>query len=295
MNSRRLRHFLAVYEHRSFGRAAEELHVTQPALSKSVQLLEEELNVKLFERTVSGVVPTVYGDALSSHARAVEAEMTNAAREIAMLSGAAKGEVKVGVTPSVAADLIPRTFLEMQEERPAIILEVIEGLMEHHIPALRQGELDVVIGGWVPGVYPDLETEFILSEEIQVFAGAGHPLSGKGPVPLEKLLEHPWVMPPSTQFWRHSFENTFISRGLQPPAPCAVANSSSFIRAMLLHDRYLSALPARLLIADQHSGTILPLETPEVDVRIEITATYRKRDVHLSAFNIFMSTLKTVC
>src|SRR3712207_6617489 len=125
MNSVRLQRFLAIYEHRSFGRAAAELHVTQPALTKSIQLLEEELNVKLFERTASGVVPTIYGEALSLHAKVIEAEMKNAAREIATLSGAIKGEVTVGVTPSVATDIIPRAFLKLQKERPGIKLTIL--------------------------------------------------------------------------------------------------------------------------------------------------------------------------
>lgn len=295
MDSRRLRHFLEVYKHRSLGRAAGALHVTQPALSKSIHLLEEELNVKLFERTPSGVVPTVFGEKLSLHARMIEAELHNAAREIAALSGDAKGEVTVGVTPSVAADLMPRTFFRLHAERPGISLKVMEGLMEHLVPALRRGEIDVVVGGWVRGMHPDLVTEVVLRDSVRVFAGAGHPLVRQPVVALASLLEYPWVLPPHTQFWLDLFEKTFVSHGLAPPIPDAVTSSATFIKAVLLRDVYLSVLPAQLMMNEQKTGSIVPLPVAEVAITMEITASYRKRAVHPSAFNAFLATLKRVC
>jgi DNA-binding transcriptional LysR family regulator len=293
MNSVRLQRFLAIYEHRSFGRAAAELHVTQPALTKSIQLLEEELGVKLFERTASGVVPTIYGEALSLHAKVIEAEMKHAAREIATLSGAVKGEVTVGVTPSVAADIIPRAFLKLQKERPGINLTIREGLMEHHVPALRRGELDMVIGGWVRGNHPDLTTEVLMRDDVLVFAGEDHPLADLPEVKLQQLYDYPWVMPPHSQFWVHSFDQAFASQGLKAPVPAATTNSPGFIRAMLLRNLYLSALPARLLINDTRGGRIIALPVKDLSVGFEVTLTYRTQVVRLPAFNIFLEMLRS--
>lgn len=295
MNSVRLERFLAIYKHRSFGRAAAELNVTQPALTKSIQLLEEGLGVQLFERTPSGVVPTVYGEALSLHAKVIEAEMRNATREIATLSGAAKGEVTVGVTPSVAADLIPRAFLRLQAERPGVGLKVIEGLMENHLPALRRGDLDMVIGGWVRGSHPDLTTDFLMRDEVLIFAGEDHPLAALETVPREALLDYPWVMPPNTQFWVQGFEQDFVTRGLAPPEAAATTNSAGFIKAMLLQNLYLSALPARLLVNDTRDGLIVALNVPDFAVRFDVTLTYRTQTARLPAFTSFIETLRRVC
>jgi len=295
MNSVRLQRFLAIYEHRSFGRAAAELHITQPALTKSIQLLEEELGVKLFERTSSGVVPTVYGEALSLHAKVIEAEMKNASREIATLSGAIKGEVTVGVTPSVAADLIPRAFLALQKERPGITVNVIEGLMENHVPSLRRGELDLVVGGWIRGDHPDLTTELLMRDEVLIFAGEDHPLAEIADVPWTALFDYPWVMPPHSQFWVHSVDQAFAERGLKAPAAAAVTNSAGFIRAMLLRNLYLSALPARLLINETRSGRIIALNVKGLDVGFDITISYRTQVVRLPAFNYFIETLRQTC
>ena len=129
MSLRRLHHFLGVYEHGSLGRAAEALHLTQPALSKSIQQLEASLDVKLFERTPVGVVPTIYGDTLSRHAKVIEAEIRNAEREIAIMRGGSKGEVSVGVTPSIAANLMPHTVLKLHDEKPDIQVRVLESTL----------------------------------------------------------------------------------------------------------------------------------------------------------------------
>jgi DNA-binding transcriptional LysR family regulator len=295
MDSRRLRHFLAVYEHGTLGRAAAAIHVTQPALSKSIRQLEQELNVKLFERTPSGVVATLHGHTLSLHAKMIEAEMHNAEREIASLSGATKGSVTVGVTPSIAADLLPTTFLRLRAERPGITLKMQEGLMEQHIPALRRGELDVVIGGWFRGMHPDLVTEIVRRDEVLVFAGAHHPLVGQAPLALATLLEFPWVLPPQTQFWLDSFEKAFVGKGLPPPLPEAVTNSASFIKAMLQRYDCLSALPSQLLVAECRAGAIVPLRLTPLNIDIDITATYRKRAIQPAVFNAFMQALKGVC
>lgn len=295
MNSVRLQRFLAIFEHRSFGRAAAELHITQPALTKSIQLLEEELGIRLFERTPTGVVPTIYGEALSLHAKVIEAEMKNAAREIATLSGAIKGEVTVGVTPSVAADIIPRAFLRLQKERPSIAVNVIEGLMENHVPALRRGELDLVVGGWVRGEHPDLTTELLMRDRALIFAGEDHPLAELVEVPWQALFDYPWVMPPHSQFWVHSLELAFADRGLKPPTPAAVTNSAGFIRAMLLRNLYLSALPERLLINETRSGRIIALNVKGLDVGFDITISYRTQMARLPAFNYFIDTLRKVC
>ena len=295
MNSVRLQRFLAIYEHRSFGRAAAGLNITQPALTKSIQLLEEELGVKLLERTASGVIPTIYGEALSLHAKVIEAEMKNAAREIATLSGAIKGELTVGVTPSVATDLIPRAFLKLQQERPGIMLRVVEGLMEAHIPALRRGELDLVIGGWVRGDHPDLTTEVLLHDEVLIFAGEDHPLAELAEVNWESLYDYPWVMPPQSQFWVLGLEQMLASRGLKAPPATAITNSAGFIRSVLLRNHYLSALPARLLINDTRSGRIVALAVKDLDIRFDVTMTYRTQLARLPAFNYFVETLRSVC
>ncbi len=292
MNSVRLRRFLAVYRHRNFGRAADELNITQPALTKSIQQLEADLSVKLFSRSAQGVAPTMFGEALLVHARLIEAEFKNAEREMAILRGAIKGEVTVGVTPSVASDLVPKVFLNLQEDRPSIRVTIIEGLMESHVPALRRGELDLVIGGWVRENHADLVSEKLMSDQIMFFASEDHPLAELDNVPWASLFDYPWVIPPQSQFWMQGVEAAFARAGHKLPEAAAVTNSPLFIRAMLLRNLYISALPARLLINDTRSGRIVALAVDGIDERFEVMLTYRLHAARPPAFEVFVQTLK---
>lgn len=294
MDSRSLKRFLAVYELGSIGAAAEALHLSQPALSKSIHQLEEQLGTRLFERTPVGVVPTIFGETLSLHAKVIETEIRNAVREIQTLTGATKGEMSVGVTPSIAAHIMPRVALKMHEERPGIHVKVIEGLMEDNIPALRLGELDMVVGGWTQGMHADLVTEPVIQDEARIFCSARHPLAGKK-VSLQTLCDYPWAMAPYTQFWLDMFEKAFVARGLNPPMADIVANSALFIREVLLGNEFLTFLPAQLLVRDVEQGLIVPLATERISAPINIMACYRERAVHPSAFNVVLSTLKEVC
>lgn len=292
MNSVRLHRFLAIYKHRNFGRAADELNITQPALTKSIQHLEQELGVQLFSRSAQGVSPTMFGDALLVHARLIEAEFKNAEREIAILRGAIKGEVTVGVTPSVASDLMPRAFVKLQEDRPNIRLNIIEGLMENHVPALRRGELDLVIGGWIRENHTDLVSERLMSDEIMVFASEDHPLAELETVPWTALFDYPWVLPPQSQFWMQGVEASFARRGYKLPSAAAVTNSSGFVRAMLLRNLFLSALPARLLINDTRGGRIVALQVDGLQEHFEVHLSYRLHAARMPAFQIVVDTLK---
>lgn len=294
MSLRRLHHFLGVYEHGSLGRAAEALHLTQPALSKSIQQLEASLDVKLFERTPVGVVPTIYGDTLSRHAKVIEAEIRNAEREIAIMRGGSKGEVSVGVTPSIAANLMPHTVLKLHDEKPDIQVRVLEGLLESHIPALRRGELDLVVSSWTRGMHPDLTTEVLMRDRVVVWAGAGHPLAGKK-VRIDALVDYPWVMPPHSQFWLTLLDKQFVAAGLSPPLPGVVTNSAAFVQEMLLENRYLSFLPEQAYLRQKRLGAMLPVEVEGFSVEIDIIACYRGRASYPAAFNAFVTTLKSVC
>ena len=119
VDSRRLSYFFTVYQLGSIGHAAETLPLTQPALSKSIRQLEQELGCELFERTPSGVVPTVFGEALAHYARTIAAEIDNAKAKIAELRGGDTGEVRIGVGPSIAVNMMPMVTRQVHAERHA--------------------------------------------------------------------------------------------------------------------------------------------------------------------------------
>ncbi len=256
--------------------------------------LELELKVQLFDRTPKGLVPTVYGDTLSLHARVVQSELRHAEREIAMLAGAAKGLVRIGVTPSIAGTILPLAARRIHEERPAIQLSVTEGLVQNHAPALRRGELDLVVGGWARGMGVDLVTEVVRSDLVGVYARTGHPL-GEGRVELPWLLEYPWAMPPHTEFWIDDLDRAFVSDGLSPPAPAVISNSSTFIIGTLRRSDFLSFLPSLLVRRALAAGEIARLDVPELLVPIDVNITSRARTAPTATVSAVIEAVRLEC
>jgi len=275
IESRRLRHFLAVFELGSIGQAADKLLLTQPALSKSLRGLEEELGVRLFDRTPVGVVATVFGETLAMHAKSIEAQLRSAEAAIGALRGAAAGHVKVGIGPSVAPGLMPAATVALQKLHPGIDLTVIEGLVDDLVPQLRRGQLDVVVGAWPKLADTDFSTEVIVVDTLEVFVRAGHPLTALGPQPLQALLPFPWALPPATQKWRQQFDALFVEQGLSPPRPIVTSNSASYLKALMRLGDHLSYLPSQLVGAGDDGLVALPIDAPRLTP--EISMTFRER------------------
>jgi DNA-binding transcriptional LysR family regulator len=294
LDSRRLKHFLAVYDLRSIGQAAEKLFLTQPALSKSIRQLEEDLEVKLFDRTPLGVVPTVYGDALAQHARVIRSEMRHAETEIANLRGAVKGHVTVGCGPSVAASLMPLATEKLRKAKPGIRFTIIEGLVDTILPALRRGEIDLAVGAWPRPADSDVTAETLVRDRVCVVAGPRHVLTRKKSVELSDLLEFPWVLPPESQRFRQLLEETFLAKGLSPPTPSVTSNSATFIRTMLLDNLSLSFLPMQSLPLKTRSSTLVALPVAGLSREIEVTITFRERAVIPPAVHALIAALREV-
>lgn len=275
LESRRLRHFLAVYELGSIGRACEKLLLTQPALSKSIRQLEDELGVRLFDRTPMGVVPTVFGNALALHAKSIEAQIRNAEAQISSLKGKAQGHVTVGIGPSVARNIMPAATRTLRSLQPDIALTVIEGLVDDLLPRLRRGELDLMIGSWPPISDPMFTTEIVLMDRLEVVARNGHPLAGRE-VLRNELLTYPWALPPASQKWRQSLDELFLERGLEPPKPQVVSNSASYLQALIRSSDYLSFLPRQLLDVEADDG-LITLDVQMERLEPEISMSFRER------------------
>lgn len=294
LDSRRLRHFLAVYDMRSIGQAAEKLYVTQPALSKSIRQLEDDLKIKLFDRTPLGVVPTVFGELLAQHAKVIRSEMRHAELEIAGLRGAVRGQVNIGVGPSIAASLMPAAARHLRTQRPGIQLTVVEGLVDTLIPALRRGELDLAVGSWPRVSDGDLSTEALIQDQLCVVCGTHHPLVGKQRVELGDLLEYPWALPPESQRWRQLLGETFLAQGLSPPVPGMVSNSAVFIRTIVAEGDYLSYLPLQSLPGDTRRTGLKALPCDTLNRRIDVSVTYRERAVLSPAAQVTLGSLREV-
>ena len=259
---RQLRLVATISDVGSMVRAGEAVGISQPGVTKAVRELEKDLGVPLFERSNRGVTPTIYGEALVSHARRVLAQLEHAADEIADLAHGAGGRVKVGTLLAASAWLLPMAIARLRCRRPRVVVEVVEGTSDWLQPMLLRGDLDMVVGRLSEFRHrAGVRQEPIYSEEIVVLARPGHRLARRAHLALADLQEADWILPPPETTLRRQLEKAFFDAGLDPPR-CAVQSISLLTNRQLLHDSDLiGAWPRGVAAADLAQGrlTCLPV------------------------------------
>lgn len=227
MNYRHLQLLLALDEHRNLARAAEQLNVTTPAVSKSLREIELALDAELFTRGPRGIAPTIYGECMIRHARTVVADLSSASTELRALKNGTVGSVALGVLPAAAPLLAPLGIVELKRRAPLIGILLKEGTIDALLPNLQLGRLDMIVGNIPsPRFSSPLTVEVLFAEDpVAIVSRIGHPLSDRRSIKWHQLLEYPWIIPPAGSAMSESFEAHLTKRG-QPMAQNCIESSS---------------------------------------------------------------------
>ncbi|TQM45507.1 LysR family transcriptional regulator [Pseudonocardia cypriaca] len=193
MEVRQLRYFVAVAEELHFGRAAERLHVAQPAVSQQVGRLERELGVRLLARTSRRVALTGDGRRLLDEARAALSAVDRVRAVAADLVAGRAAVLRVGTTPGVGPRL-SRAAAKLRAEAPDLTLTLVDGTLAAHVAALRAGELDIaLVRGTVAA--RDLQAIQVWRDPLQVMLPAAHPAAAAPTLPVTALADLTLRMP----------------------------------------------------------------------------------------------------
>ncbi|EFP95325.1 LysR family transcriptional regulator [Vibrio caribbeanicus] len=205
MDSRHLRHFVAVAEHRHFTQAAKALHIAQPALSISIKKLEHLLGVELFRREDRQISLTDEGIVLYEHARRILQQMGDAQLAIAELKGLEKGEVRLGAPSMMGSYFFPQILMAFKSRYPNLKLTLVDAGARDIRQMLLEGELDLgVIDD--ENVPDDLETDHLLTVEMVAVVSELHPLAKHNSIDFNQFLDHELVMFKSGYFHREFIE-----------------------------------------------------------------------------------------
>ncbi len=196
MELRHLRYFEAVARLNHVTRAATELHVAQPALSKQLRDLEEELGVALFDRVGRRVQLTEAGAALLPHARAVMTQVEAARAAMAERVGLQRGLATVGAPPTVGTHLLPSALATFNARYPGIELRLREAGIATLLEQLAAGLADLAVVA-LPVDDPDLTVAPLFSEELVLAVSPQHPLAHRTSVRLADMAEQPFVLSPT--------------------------------------------------------------------------------------------------
>ncbi len=274
---KQLRLLVAISERMSILHAARDLNISQPAATKLVKDLETDFGVVLFDRTNRGVVPTEYGAALVRHGKLILAQIAQAAQELDDLSEGTGGRVVVGTLLAASASLLPAAIRALHADRPNVTIAIREGTNDVLMPALRLGDVDMVVGR-LPEYRHRAEViqESLFPEEIRVVARPGHPLSRQKTVGIDRLASANWILPPPDTTLRRQIDREFLDRGLAPPANALESVSFLINRTLLEETDFLAAFPYHVIRSDIADGRLCVIRCDLNRVAIPVGVSYRR-------------------
>jgi DNA-binding transcriptional LysR family regulator len=210
-----LRAFVAVAEERHFTRAARDLGIAQPSLSKRIHLLEIELGAALFYRMRGNVGLTPAGEALLPWARRILSDLQVAADEVRELSGLRRGRLSVGATPSITVAILPSALAGLRGAYGGLELKLHEAGSRDLVLEVDQGTLDLALV-ILPVRLRTLVTVPLLREELVVAVARDHALADRDSVSLSELRAFPLVMFREGYDLRETTLAAFASAGFEP-------------------------------------------------------------------------------
>lgn len=200
MELRHLRYFVAVGEEQHYGRAAKRLHVAQPALSRQIQKLEEEIGVILFDRLPRGVRLSAAGVSFLDDARRILQQVNEAAMRAERVARGQSGILRVGFTESASwHGVVPDSFRQFRARQPEAELQLHPAASSQQIDAVRSNRLDAGFVFTMPKSDPDLDQLTVAIHRVVLAAPKGHPLTKLRKLRLRDMRDTPFIWFPRRQ------------------------------------------------------------------------------------------------
>ncbi len=213
MNVRQLQYFLQIAELRSFTRAANVLHIAQPALSRQIRALEDELGTALFHRFERGVTLTEAGLLLRDRAAAILRDLERLREDIAAQGNDPRGEVSLGMPPSMREMVTVPLAGEVRQRHPQVVMHLYEGISVFLNEQVRQGKIDCAV---VSDLEPlaQVESEPLLTEQLYLLAPPEAGLRADQPVSLESVSQQTLILTSRPNSLRLIVENALAAAQL---------------------------------------------------------------------------------
>jgi len=247
---------LAVAQAGSMAKAAAQLAISEPAVSRAISDMEHTLGVSLFDRSSRGVEPTPYGCALIKRGVAVFDELRLGIREIEFIKDPTIGEVHIGVTSTIAeVGIIAAVIDHMSQKYPRVIFHVMEATPERLFHELRERNLDLIILlTFDPLASNDIVSEMLYEDRMVVVAAANNPWARRSRIELADLFNEHWTLPEPGHPVTSIVAQAFRAIGCEAPRVTATAAPGRIRDTLLATGRFLTVAQESAL----HFGATLP-------------------------------------
>ncbi|EMG8712908.1 LysR family transcriptional regulator [Salmonella enterica] len=261
----RLRHlhtFVAVAQQGTLGRAAETLNLSQPALSKTLNELEQLTGTRLFERGRLGAQLTVPGEQFLTHAVKVLDALNTAGQALNRKEDASADVVRVGALPTAALGILPAAIGRFHQQQKSTSLQVATMNNTMLLAGLKSGEIDLGIGRMSdPELMGGLNYELLFLESLKLVVRPDHPLLQET-ITLSRVMEWPVVVSPKGTVPRQNAEALLQSQGCKMPAGCIETLSASLSRQLTVDYDYVWFVPSGAVKEDLRQATLVSLPVP---------------------------------
>ncbi|MES2261802.1 MAG: LysR family transcriptional regulator [Pseudomonadota bacterium] len=272
MDFRDLRYFEVIATEANLGRAAERLFRTQPALTKCIDRLEADLGAQLFEKNGRHLRLTEAGAVLLTRTRQLAIMVEDTSREMQEYATGLQGTIRVGCLPTLAEHLLPFVFQQLLAEAPDVKVELMVAMNDAILGALRDGQLDLVVGPVVDGD-EHLESEQFAEDEVIVMASKDHRIF-RGSYTLKDLLDYKWVLPATTVASRQFLDQAFERNGLARPTVQIESNVLNMILPIIEKTHLLGFVTRFNLRSDK--ADLREVELSETTLKRRMGLSYRK-------------------
>lgn len=283
MDVRQLRNVLAVIEKRNLSKAAQSLNISQPALTKSIQRLEANLGVDLFERTPTGMQPTIYGQCLSAHALSLTVGVSQAVAEIKAMKAGAVGLVTVAVPPLIASEIMPDAITRMAREQPKVNIRLVTPTTSLVKPLLA-GDFDFAITSLADEL-PErgLEHRELYKDKLVIIGRPDHPMTKLENPTLAQLREYSWILPNKGHYHRDRLERAFQAQDLPMPETTMECSASAFIKEMVLRSDLIGLVAGISVQPEERFGLISSIFLPLPFLMRPISIVWRANETQAPA------------
>lgn len=249
MNLEQLRGFVTVAHLGNFTRAAEQLHLAQPSLSRQIAALEQDLGAELFHRARAGSTLTAAGESLLPLARRMLADAESVRRELDELAGLRRGRVRLGATPTLCISLVAEVLSAFHAAHPAVELHITERGSRGLLDELAAGELDLALITTSDAASTErfIVTPLLIEELVMISSGSAPALTDRSSITLDEVAELPQIVFSSTYDLRATTDAAFQAASLSPRTVIEGAEMDAVLR-FVERGLGVAIVPAMVLI-----------------------------------------------
>jgi DNA-binding transcriptional LysR family regulator len=259
---------LTVVQRGSMAKAAAELAISQPAVSKAIADMEHTFGLRLLDRSRRGIEPTAYGCALVKRGQAIFDELKHSVEDLAYLADPTVGELHIASTESVAAGLLPAVLERFSREQPGVRVNVAQAVMNAaHYRDLRERSIDLLVGR-IPNPFDesDLEARIAYDDQVVVVAGRQSKWARSRGLELADLVAERWVLPPDNTMPGLLAAELFRAGGADLPRAPITTLSIHLCCQLAACSKFVTMLPASVVRFSNlnQSLRVLPIKlTPQ--------------------------------